>query len=213
MVAPPPDPLASPPVTAETAGLRPAGSSEASADVAAGPLEPVEREKTRRPIVELAYRRFSFVQLGAVDGTSTGGKLASEPFDSLSLDFYPISNRVRFGLSLQYGWQGGKFNSSDGDYFIAQTLTLGWQRPGPTVTPFIQALGGAGYMRRFQFDRTVPTAYWQMGIDAGIDVFMAAHGYVSLAIGYLHPVNGYARVQNFTSVYVDTWSFKLGIGI
>jgi hypothetical protein len=42
---------------------------------------------------------------------------------------------------------------------------------------------------------------------------MSTHGYVSVALGYLHPVNGYAREQSFTSVYVDTWSFKLGIGI
>ena len=38
-------------------------------------------------------------------------------------------------------------------------------------------------------------------------------GYLSLAIGYLRPVNGFARRQEFTTVFVDTWSFKVGVGI
>jgi len=222
--ASPQDPLAGTPSPATAAvGTEPvlgpsrggARSSVSSADIAAIGQEPVTRDedKTKRPILEVGYRRFTFVQLGAVDGTAAGGNLAEEPFDSLSLDFYPISGRIRFGLSLQYGWQSGTFDSGKGDYFIAPSLMLGWQRPGPTVTPFVQALGGAGYMRRLQFDRTVPTAYWQLGIDAGVDLFMSSHGYVSLALGYLHPVNGYYREQSFASVYVDTWSFKLGIGI
>jgi hypothetical protein len=28
----------------------------------------------------------------------------------------------------------------------------------------------------------------------------------------LHPVNGFAMQQKFVSVFVDTWSFKLGVG-
>ncbi len=42
---------------------------------------------------------------------------------------------------------------------------------------------------------------------------MARVGYLSFAIGYLRPVNGFAKRQEFTSVFVDTWSFKIGIGI
>ena len=68
-------------------------------------------------------------------------------------------------------------------------------------------------MRRLQFDRTVPTVYWQFGLDVGAEVYFARMGFVSVAIGYLRPVNGFAKLQEFTSVFADTWSFKLGIGI
>jgi hypothetical protein len=68
-------------------------------------------------------------------------------------------------------------------------------------------------MRRLQFDRTVPTVYWQLGLDVGTEIYFARTGYVSVAIGYLRPVNGFARLQEFETVFVDTWSFKLGIGI
>ena len=166
----------------------------------------------RTPVFGLGYRRFSFVQVGATDAGSTVGAAASEPFDSVALDFYPISRTLRFGLSTQYGWQSGRFNSRNGDYFIAQSASLGVQLPGANVTPFAEAFAGAGYLRRFQFDRTIPTAYWQFGLDAGANFFASEHGYVSLALGYLRPVNGFAKMQSFTSVYVDTWSLKLGFG-
>ena len=131
----------------------------------------------------------------------------------MSLDFYPISRLVRFGLSTQYGWQSGQFGTGNGDYFIAQSASLGLQSAGPVVTPFAEAFAGGGYMRRFQFDRTVPTAYWQLGVDAGASFFLGDVGYVSVALGYLHPVNGFVKETSFTSVYVDTWSLKLGIGL
>ena len=166
----------------------------------------------RTPLVGLGYRRFSFVQLGATDPSSATGAASSEPFDTLSLDFYPISHMVRFGLSTQYGWQSGRFNAG-GDYFIAQSVSLGLQAPGTTVTPFAEAFAGGGYLRRAQFDRTIPTAYWQFGIDGGASFFVADRGYFSVALGYLRPVNGFLKMQSFTSVYVDTWSLKIGFGI
>ena len=63
-------------------------------------------------------------------------------------------------------------------------------------------------MRRLQFDRTIPTAFWQFGADAGVEVYVARVGYLSFAIGYLRPVNGFAKRQQFTSVFVDTWSLQ-----
>jgi hypothetical protein len=68
-------------------------------------------------------------------------------------------------------------------------------------------------MRRLQFDRTIPTAFWQFGVDAGVEVYVVRAGFLSFALGYLRPVNGFAERQQFTTVFVDTWSFKLGVGI
>ncbi len=165
----------------------------------------------KTPTIGIGYRRFSFVQVGATTAGSPNGAAAAEPFNSLSLDFYPISRLVRFGLSTQYGWQNGQF--SGGDYFIAQSTSLGIQHAGSVVTPFAEAFAGGGYMRRFQFDRTIPTAYWQFGVDAGANFFLGEHGFVSVALGYLRPVNGFARETSFASVYVDTWSLKIGVGL
>jgi len=172
------------------------------------------------PRVKLGYRRFDFIRIGASDAGS-GGTAASEPFDCASIDFYPLSTVVRFGLTTQYGWQSGNMRNN-GDYFIAQSFSLGGQIPRPEIVPFAEAYAGGGYMRRVQFGRTVPTAYWQIGADVGAEWFFAQHGFLSVALGYLHPVNGFVTAKTmgsvttgskFTSVFVDTWSFKLGIGL
>ena len=52
-----------------------------------------------------------------------------------------------------------------------------------------------------------------VGVDVGADVFVARSGFVSVAIGYLRAVNGFLVAQQFTSAFLDTWSFKLGVGL
>lgn len=173
---------------------------------------PATSSDRKVPRLKLGYRRFSFVRPGTTNPGTTTGAAASQAFNSVSLDLYPLSWYVRMGLSTQYGWESGRFNSG-GDYFIAQSFSLGGQLPGQTFTPFFEGFAGGGYMRRVQFERTIPTAYWQLGVDAGVEFFLARYAFISAALGYLHPVNGFARETSFASVYVDTWSFKLGFGL
>jgi hypothetical protein len=223
-----------PPVAAPAPAPRPpaAAAPETAAVPAAAPAGPVEtlsrragssEEASREPStprVKLGFRRFDFVRIGASDAGSTSGTASSEPFNSVSLDFYPVSSLVRFGLTTQYGWQSGAIQAN-GDYFLAQSFSLGAQLARKQLVPFVEAFAGAGYMRRVQFQRTVPTVYWQMGVDAGTEIFVGQHVFLSLAVGYLHPVTGFESAQTmgstttnqFTSVFVDTWSFKLGIGL
>src|SRR5207245_554649 len=75
------------------------------------------------PRLKLAYRRFSFAHIGA---KGTSGPASAEPFDVLSVDFYPVSSSVRFGLTGQYGWQEGTFREN-GDAFFAGAVSLGGQ--------------------------------------------------------------------------------------
>jgi hypothetical protein len=171
---------------------------------------PEPKAPSSPPRLKLSFRRFEFVQIGA--SGSPSGTVAREPFNTVSVDVYPVSNFVRVGLSTQYGWQSGTF-LANGDYFAAESLSVGAQLPGGRVVPFAEAFAGIGYMRRLQFDRTIPTAYWQLGVDAGAEIYFARTGFVSLALGYLRPVNGFVQLQQFQTVYVDTWSFKLGLGI
>ncbi len=142
---------------------------------------------------------------------ATLGPGSPQSFESASLDFYPISWFLRVGLSTQFGWESEKFDRS-GDYFIAESASVGFQIPG-RLTPFVEGLAGAGYMSRKQSDMNLPTAYWQLGIDAGVEIYVANRAYISLAAGYLHPANLFLVQQSLMSVQVDTWSLKVGVGI
>jgi hypothetical protein len=211
-------PAPSPPPAPTPAPAR--ASAAAPAPVEVGDIPAIERPYTppaettfepTLPRLKLGLRRFEFVQLGA--SNTPAGLAARESFNNFSVDVYPVSRLVRIGLTSAFGWQSGTW-LSDGDYFATQTVSLGLQyRDLGRIVPFIEGFGGVGYMRRLQFDRTIPTAFWQFGIDAGMEIYVARVGYLSLALGYLRPINGFAKRQQFTSVYVDTWSFKLGIGI
>jgi len=206
--APPPAPVPVP-VRAPT----PAPIEAADTPAIERPYTPPEeaRFEPTLPRLKLGLRRFQFVQIGASNTPS--GVAAPESFNNFSVDVYPVSRLVRIGLTSAFGWQSGTW-LSDGDYFATQTVSLGLQyKDLGRVVPFIEGFGGVGYMRRVQFDRTIPTAFWQFGVDAGMEIYVARVGYLSLALGYLRPINGFAKRQQFTSVYVDTWSFKLGIGI
>jgi hypothetical protein len=174
-----------------------------------------------RPRLKLGYRRFSLGALGAPASASASASSsaaasavagAAESFESLSLDLYPISGYLRAGTSTQFGWQSGQFDRS-GDYFLAQSLMSGIQFPG-RITPFAEVLAGAGYMRRAQTGAaSLPGAYFQVGLEGGIELYVAGRAYTSIAIGYLHTGNFLVVQQSLTSVKQDSWALKVGIGI
>jgi hypothetical protein len=174
------------------------------ADDAAGPAA------RHVPHLMLAYRRFSFAQIGP---TAASGPSQDEPFNVVSLDLYPVSSSWRCALSTQYGWEDGTFRAN-GDAFIAQSVALGGQIPGEVFTPFFEAHAGGGYMQRTHAGlNTIATAYGQLGVDVGADLFLARYAFLSAALGYLHATNGFAKDNAFGSFSVDTWSFKLGFGL
>jgi hypothetical protein len=221
LVAPVPTPVGTAPIATPTSAPGPApGAPPPPNEVEGGGVAAIERPYT--PVVEapfeptlprlkLGLRRFNFVRIGA--SNSADGVAAPETFNNLSVDVYPVSRTIRVGLSSAFGWQDGTW-LANGDYLATQTLSIGAQyRELGRIVPFAEGFAGVGYMRRLQFDRTVPTAFWQFGADAGLEVYVARAGYLSFALGYLRPVNGFAKRQEFTSVFVDTWSFKIGIGI
>jgi hypothetical protein len=211
---------------ADAASVAELGDPAASLSATAVPPAPAGPHVPR---LKLAYRRFSFVRVGAASANSTSGTAASEPFNVVSLDVYPVSSIVRFGLSSEYGAQSGTFTGG-GDYILTESVTLGGQfpftlpadSPWRQITPFAEGFAGGGYMRRRQFDHSIPTVYWQLGFDVGAELYVTGRAYVSFGVGYIHPVNGFATTTMptstsvtaaFTTVFVDTWSLKIGIGI
>jgi hypothetical protein len=201
-------PASAPPVTSSVPLPAPAESEEDAVPL----LHASRRPVFVAPRAKLASRRFSFFQLGA--STARDGRADAETFDSVAIDVYPISSLLRVGLSTQFGWQAESgVLSTSGDYFAAESLSVGAQLLGNRVVPFAETFGGVGYMRRLQFDRTVPTAYFQFGVDVGAEVYLGPVGYLSVALGYLRPINGFAVQQTFVTAFVDSWSFKLGVGL
>jgi hypothetical protein len=190
-----------------------AGGPEATIASAAAPAPRAGQPNAFvAPRFKLALRHFSFFRLGA--SSSPDGRADDEAFDSLAIDVYPISSLIRVGLSTQFGWQSASGTlSTSGDYFAAESLSVGAQWLGNRVVPFAEAFGGVGYMRRLQFDRSMPTAYFQFGVDVGAEIYFGRVGFVSLALGYLRPINGFAVQQTFVTAFVDSWSLKLGIGL
>ena len=230
--AAPPPPAAKPPQPAAAPALEtpsppdapPSTSSEGKAATGASvDLKATARSEAPTPVVQshgpwpyaprlkLAYRRFPFSRIAAVSAAGVTTSAVPESFESISLDAYPMSWYLRVGLSTQFGWESGQFQRT-GDYFFAESASVGFQLPG-RFTPFVEALAGAGYMRRRQPDSVLPTAYWQLGVDAGVEIYFANRAYGSLAIGYLHPANLFFAERNLQSVNLDTWSLKIGIGI
>jgi hypothetical protein len=205
----------------------PSSSSSSGADVIATPspspgpsgpatsAAPASGSWPHVPRLKIGYRRFGFSRLASAAATSSATTPAAgttpESFESLSLDVYPISWYLRVGLSSQFGWESGQFERT-GDYFVAESASVGFQLPG-RFTPFAEALAGAGYMRRRQAETDTPTAYWQLGIDAGVEIYFANRAYGSIALGYLHPASLRYANGGLETVKLDTWSLKVGVGI
>jgi hypothetical protein len=205
----------SPPL-APGAVVAPSGAP-APIEAEARPSEPVppasaESSEARTPRLKLGYRRFTFAQLAP---TMKAGTAGDEPFDVLSVDFYLASSTWRVGLTTQYGWEEGTFRQG-GDAFIAQSASLGWQIPGPVLTPFFEGYAGGGLMQRTHPGlglNTIATAYGQLGLDVGTELFLARYFCLSFAFGYIHASDWFVKDKAFASIAVDTWSFKLGVGL
>jgi hypothetical protein len=172
----------------------------------------------RVPRFKVAYRWLTLAQLAA---GAAPGRGADETFHVVSLDFYPISSIVRFGLSTQYGWQNGTFRAG-GDAFLAESVSLGFQVPGQVFTPFVESHAGAGLMQRMQIPELNPkaTLYLQFGVDVGTEIFFARFAHLSLALGWVRGVNYYAARDPdpkkglvLTNLPMDTFSIKVGFGI
>jgi len=208
-----PVPAAAAPAPPEAAPSPPATSGTADLTAKARPPEPPAPAIPSgpwpyHPRLKLGYRWFSFARMPAAGSTAP---TASETFQSVSLDAYPTSSYLRIGFSSQFGWESGQFQRT-GDYFLAESASTGFQLPG-RFTPFLEGLAGAGYMRRLQAGVSSSTGYYQLGVDGGVEIYLAKRAYVSIALGYLHPGNLFLQQKNLSGINADTWSLKFGLGI
>ena len=85
------------------------------------------------------------------------------------------------------------FDSGSGDYFVAQSASLGMQPAGPGRDAVRRGACRRGLHAPLPVRSHRPTAYWQFGVDAGAASSSATSASSASALGYLHPVNGFAE--------------------
>ena len=180
------------------------------------------------PRLLLSYRRFSIAGLA-------GFANAPVPLDGGQLDLYLLSRRwIRVGLETELG--GGNTGVAVGDVSLWYALggfTVGIQYPA-RVMPFVEgrvavgALGGTfrsgttftGQVAAASGDRAATLLYLG-GVEAGIGVYTLGRAFVSISLGWAHPVylgvDPVDLASNSTLRPVlrgaDTFTFKVGLGI
>lgn len=157
------------------------------------------------PRFKLAYRR---LWLAAPEG----GDLA---VDAGALDFYPLSRIVRLGIGAEIGWGGGSY----GLWYVVTGAALGLQYPA-RITPFLEGRFVAGLVGASFMGQSAVSWIYQGGIETGVEAYYANRFYVSVAIGWAHPVYGGVDVaalqqsqlvrKDFSS---DSLTFKVGLGL
>ena len=158
------------------------------------------------PRFKLAYRR---TWAAAPEGPDL-------PFDAAALDFYPVSRFVRFGLSGEFGWGGGDY----GLWYLMTGASLGLQLP-MRVTPFLEGRFAAGLVGGSFSGQSAVSWIYEGGIDTGIEIYYVRRFYLSLAIGWAHPVYGGVDVAQLNENQVivkknfatDSFTFKIGLGL
>ncbi|HEY3358136.1 MAG TPA: hypothetical protein VGQ83_33120 [Polyangia bacterium] len=182
------------------------------------------------PRLQVSYRRFAVGGIGGADVPLAGGQL----------DVYPVSGRwVRFGLEAEGG--AGDASVLGGNarlWYGLGGLTAGVQLPG-RVTPFVEGRFAAGALGgSFTATATVggttgtvqgaaATLLFVGGVEAGVAVYAVGRTYVSVALGWAHPVffgpnaaglQGAAGLPSagtspVSQVAADVFTFKVGVGL
>lgn len=163
------------------------------------------------PRAEISWRYLPLFRPGAQQSGQAAGKVADESFSTLTARVFPTSSLLRFGIGVDFGWESGHF-ATGGDYFFSETTSLGLQWRG-RFTPFLELLGGGGYLRRMQSGVSVPSGLWFFGAEGGVDIYTLDRFYVHVSVGRVRLVNALAQITGFSRLYEDAWTFRLGIGL
>jgi hypothetical protein len=161
------------------------------------------------PRVKLAYRYFSTVGLSKSD---------SFDWHTGELDYYPSSGYLRFGLDTELGFAGGVYDA----WFLSTGPVLGFQYPA-RVTPYLEARFLAGLLGGTAMGASAVSYIYMGGLDTGIELYLGGRFYVTLGVGWVHPVfsavdldwvkqhPGLAPVRkDFSS---DSITIKVGLGL
>jgi hypothetical protein len=145
------------------------------------------------PAFKLGLRRFVLPDQAATESQALWG----------TLDFYLYSRWLRVGM----GASGGVGRPRNDIYALGQ-FSAGLQWPA-RVTPFAEFNAGGGLTYRAMLAGQL---FWMhtLGVDAGIEMYLAGDFFLSAAAGWMRPViHGAAAGQD---LYYDTFTMKFGLG-
>ena len=182
-------------------------------DPKAQPLSTVkaEHEKKAHPVprFKICYRRLTTASLEKGQETD---------FNAVELDFYPVSKYFRFGLQTVLGFAGDQYN----EWFFTAGLAAGIQYPA-RVTPFLEGRFEAGVIGADVLGQSLASYLYTGGVEGGIELYVARRYYLTLALGWAHPVFGGVdivalkanptHIPAITGFEDDTFTFKVGVGL
>ena len=130
-------------------------------------------------------------------------------YESITVDFYPVSKLIRAGGGLEFGG-----DSTDRDnYLISGTIKGGVQWPW-RVTPFFDFTLCFGALRWEMFHQENWSFAYQVGLEVGADFFVHDKWFVSTALGWRHIVfrhPGDSQVEP-ADVYFDSFTVQVSMG-
>jgi hypothetical protein len=158
------------------------------------------------PRFKLTYR---YLDLAGLQG-------GTQHFDAVGLSVYPLSSLLRLGIEGEFAWGGGPYQM----WLTGLGLAAGVQYPA-RVTPFLDGRFVAGVVGGTIMGRAAASWLYAGGLETGIEIYYARRYYVTLAVGWMHPVyggidvnaamkNGSLIMRNFAN---DTLTFKVGLGL
>jgi hypothetical protein len=129
---------------------------------------------------------------------------------------YPLSWYVRGGLEAEFDWGGGPYQM----WLTSVGVVAGVQYPA-RVTPFLDGRFVAGLVGGVVEGSSAVTWMYGGGIEGGVEIYYARRYYVTLALGWMHPVyhgidvatqmrTGTIVTRDFAN---DTLTFKVGLGL
>jgi hypothetical protein len=158
------------------------------------------------PRFKLTYR---YLDLAGLAG-------GTQHFDAVGLSVYPLSSLVRLGIDGEFAWGGGPYQM----WLATVGLVAGLQYPA-RVTPFLDGRFVAGVVGGTVMSTTAVSWLYAGGLETGVEIYYARRYYLTLAVGWMHPVyggidvnaamkNGALIMRNFAN---DTLTFKVGLGL
>jgi hypothetical protein len=157
------------------------------------------------PRFKLAYR---YLDLAALQG-------GRQHFDAVGLSVYPLSTLLRLGIDGEFAWGGGPYQM----WLATVGLAAGVQYPA-RVTPFLDGRFVAGVIGGTIMSTAAVSWLYAGGLETGVEIYYARRYYLTLAVGWMHPVYGGIDVNSIKSgspvmhsFANDTVTFKVGLGL
>jgi hypothetical protein len=155
--------------------------------------------RDRGPMFKVSYRAFS---IGDLSGRRNW-------YHCLGADRYFFSHYLRIGGGIDLGFD----SSSNSNMIFDTNFTIGLQHPS-RLNPFLDFVLGLGLYRRQILEQDLYGFLYQIGIDAGVDVFVSKRFFLSFALGWRRPAFRYSGDDEIEPYYLyfDTFTLRSGLG-